>query len=100
VQEWSAGVSIAKILSATPLIYCESGSIITGGGDLFGSGDANYFAAIDASTGDEIFKLDPDSSADSYYKLSAGNGRFAASIWDYTSGAGTLYLLPFEALGL
>lgn len=99
-QVWSSGEDIAKILSATPLLYAGNDIILTGGGDLFGTGDANYFAAVDASTGDVVFKLDPDSSADSYYRLSAGNGRFAASIWDYTSSAGSLYLIPFEALGL
>ncbi len=99
-QTWADGDSVAKVLSATPLIYAGNDTILTAGGDIFGTGDANYFAAIDASTGDEIFKLDPDSSEDSYYKLSAGNGRFTASIWNYTNSVGTLYLLPFEALGL
>jgi hypothetical protein len=99
-QVWSSGEDIARVLSATPLLYAGNDIILTGGGDIFGTGDANYFAAFDASTGEVIFRLDPDPSADSYYKLSAGNGRFAASIWDYSGRTGTLYLLPFEALGL
>jgi hypothetical protein len=99
-QTWAEGETVAKILSATPLIYAGNDTILTAGGDLFGTGDANYFAAVNASTGEVVLKLDPDSSANSYYKLSAGNGRFAASIWDYTNSIGTLYLLPFDALGL
>jgi PKD repeat protein len=100
VQNWSNGEAIARLLSATPLIYCESGAILTGGGDLYGSGDAGYFAAVNIATGDKVLELDPDASDDSYYRLNANNGQFAASIWDYINGTGKIYIIPFDALGL
>jgi hypothetical protein len=99
-QAWSAGTSVGDLLSAGTLIWAGNGIILVGGGDAFGSGDANYFAALDTANGNKLWELDPDSSAGSFYKLSAASGRFAASIWNYSTGTGTIYLLPFAALGL
>jgi PKD repeat protein len=99
-QAWSAGTSVGDLLSAGTLIWAGNGIILVGGGDAFGSGDANYFAALDTANGNKLWELDPDPSAGSFYKLSAASGRFAASIWNYSTGTGTIYLLPFAALGL
>ena len=97
---WSAGTSCGDVLSAGTLIWAGNGKILVGGGDTFGSGDDDYFAALDTATGLVSWKIDPDKGADSNYKLSAGAGRFAASVWDYTSATGTIYLLPYHELGL
>jgi len=99
-QAWSAGTSVGDLLSAGTLIWAGNGIILVGGGDAFGSGDANYFAALDTANSNILWELDPDPSAGSFYKLSAASGCFAASIWNYSTGAGTIYLLPFAALGL
>lgn len=74
--------------------------LLVGGGDTFGSGDDDYFAALDTATGLPVLKMDPDAGADSNYKLSAGAGRFAASVWDYNTSTGSIYLLPYSGLGL
>jgi len=97
--EWSAGTSCGDVLSAGTLIWAGSGALLVGGGDTFGSGDDNYFAALDTATGLVSWKMDPDAGADSNYKLSAGAGRFAASVWDYATSSGIIYSCPFPGLG-
>lgn len=99
-QDWSAGFSVGDALSAGTLIWGGNGMLLVGGGDSFGSGEADYFAAIDTATGAILWIMDPNPAADSYYKLSAGAGRFAASIWNYTTSTGTIYLIASSALGL
>ncbi len=97
---WSAGTGAGDVLSAGSLIWAGNGVILIGGGDTFGtSGDYNYFAALDTATGTKLWELDPDPASSSYYKLNANAGRFAASIWNYTPSDGTIFLLPFAALG-
>ncbi len=97
---WSAGTGVGDVLSAGSLIWAGNGVILVGGGDTFGtSGDYNYFAALDTATGAKLWELDPDPASSSYYKLNANAGRFAASIWNYTPHNGTIFLLPYVALG-
>lgn len=102
---WSTGAAVGDLLSAGTLIWAGNGTILVGGGDAFGSGDAGYFAALDTASGDKRWKLDPDPADGSFYKLSANSGRFAASVWVYpldsdSKGHGTIFLLPYAALGL
>jgi len=97
---WSAGTSCGDVLSAGTLIWAGNGKILVGGGDTFGSGDDDYFAALDTATGLPVWKIDPDSGANSNYKLSAGAGRFAASIWDYATSTGVIYLTASSDIGL
>lgn len=105
---WDDGNAVGDVLSAGSLIWAEDGVMLVGGGDVFGSGDANYFAALDTTTQDKLWELDPDPGDESSYKLSANkdSDTFAASIWNYppwgspNPGDGTIYLLPFSALGL
>lgn len=97
---WSAGTGVGDVLSAGSLIWAGDGIILVGGGDTFGtSGDTNYFAALDTATGAKLWQLDPDPAAGSYYKLNANAERFAASIWNYATHSGTIFLLPYAALG-
>jgi PKD repeat protein len=97
---WSAGTGVGDVLSAGSLIWAGGGIILVGGGDTFGSsGDFNYFTALDTTTGTKLWELDPDPAGSSYYKLNANAGRFAASIWNYTPHNGTIFLLPYAALG-
>ncbi len=98
--EWKAGISCGDVLSAGTLIWAGEGTLLVGGGDTFGSGDDDYFAALDTATGRLVWKMDPDAGADSNYKLSAGAGRFAASVWDYATSTGTIYLAEVSELGL
>jgi PKD repeat protein len=98
---WSAGAGVGDVLSAGSLIWAGNGIILVGGGDTFGSSsDYNYFTALNTATGTKLWELDPDPAESSYYKLNANANRFAASIWNYTPGNGTIFLLPFDALGL
>lgn len=102
---WDDGSQVGDVLSAGSLIWAEDGVMLVGGGDVFGSGDADYFAALDITTQNKLWELDPDPGDELSYKLSANKGpdTFAASIWNYRypdSGDGTIYLLPFSALGL
>lgn len=97
---WSAGTGVGDVLSAGSLIWAGDGIILVGGGDTFGSsGDTNNFAALDTATGAKLWELDPDPADSSYYKLNANADRFAASIWSYTAHSGTIFLLPYAALG-
>ena len=98
--EWMGGISCGDVLSAGTLIWAGSGTLLVGGGDTFGSGDDNYFAALDTATGLLSWKMDPDPGASSNYKLSAGAGRFAASVWDYATSTGTIYLTAASEVGL
>jgi PKD repeat protein len=99
--KWSDGIMFADTLTADSLIYNEGGTIMVGGGDIFGtSGDNNYFCALDAMTGTIVFKLDPDNADKSSYKLANGGGQFAAAVWDWGKFSGVIYTVPFEALGL
>lgn len=98
--EWSAGTSCGDVLSAGTLIWAGSGTLLVGGGDTFGSGDDNYFAALDTQSAAVAWKMDPDEGANSNYKLSAGAGRFAASVWDYDTSTGAIHLLPYSGIGL
>jgi PKD repeat protein len=99
--KWSDGIMFADTLTADSLIYNEGGTIMVGGGDIFGtSGDNNYFCALDAVTGTTVFKLDPDNADKSSYKLANGGGQFAAAVWDWGKFSGVIYTVPFEALGL
>jgi len=97
---WSAGTPCGDVLSAGTLIWAGNGKVLVGGGDTFGSGDDDYFAALDTATGLPVWKMDPDAGADSNYRLSAGAGRFAACVWDYAASTGTIYLTASSGLGL
>ena len=99
-QDWSSGTSCGDVLSAGTLIWAGDGMLLVGGGDTFGSGDDDYFAALDTATGLPVLKMDPDAGADSNYKLSAGAGRFAASVWDYATSTGTVYIRESYELDL
>ena len=91
--DWSAGTSCGDILSAGTLIWVGGGMMLVGGGDTFGSGDDDYFALLYTDSAATVLQFDPDAAANSNYKLSAGAGRFAASVWDYATSSGTIYLM-------
>jgi hypothetical protein len=80
-------------LSAGTLIWVGGGMMLVGGGDTFGSGDDDYFALLYTDSAATVLQFDPDAAANSNYKLSAGAGRFAASVWDYATSSGTIYLM-------
>lgn len=99
-QDWSAGTAAGNVLSAGSLIWGGNDMLLVGGGDTFGSGETDYFASLNTSTGVILWIMDPDPGADSFYKLSMGAGRFAASVWDYKTSTGTIYLIASSALGI
>ena len=96
-QAWVDGDNFADVLSAGSLTWLGEGIMLAGGG---AGQDIDYFAALDATTGNVLGEFDPDPKEGSYYRLSANSqaGLLAAAVWDYTSSTGTIFLTALEAI--
>src|SRR5262249_36512161 len=97
---------IVDLLSGSPLAFDAAGNLLVGGGDLFGSGDGDYFAIvrstavasalagggqINAADTNKVLKPDPDVASNSNFYAVAAN-RARTEIYAVDFGATTAYV--------